>query len=195
MYRILLTAVDIIPAAVVLIPVFCVLYRKIFECDLRKTVLYCLFCLYVSAVFALVGIPNVYYFRPEINLNLIPLRGMLEDLSNGLLNIVLFVPLGLFLPMLWQRFRRPMNCIVLGLCFSLIIELLQMLTFRATDVNDLITNTAGTMVGFLLAKPLTRNFPTVGEGAKDVYILMVLSFGVMFFLQPLLSPLIWDNLL
>ena len=171
------------------------MYGKIYEHNLRKTVLYCLFCLYISAVFALVGIPNVYYFRPEINLNLIPLRGMLEDLSNGLLNIVLFVPLGLFLPMLWQRFRRPMNCIVLGLCFSLIIELLQMLTFRATDVNDLITNTAGTMVGFLLAKPLTRKFPTVGEGAKDVYILMVLSFGVMFFLQPLLSPLIWDNLL
>ena len=195
MYRILLTAVDIIPAAAVLIPVFCVLYGKIYERNLRKTVLYCLFCLYISAVFALVGIPNVYYFRPEINLNLIPFRGMLEDLSNGLLNIVLFVPLGLFLPMLWQRFRRPMNCIVLGLCFSLIIELLQMLTFRATDVNDLITNTAGTMVGFLLAKPLTRKFPTVGEGAKDVYILMVLSFGVMFFLQPLLSPLIWDNLL
>ena len=32
------------------------------------------------------------------------------------------------------------------------VELSQLLTFRLTDVDDLITNTLGTLLGFLLAK-------------------------------------------
>ena len=195
MYRVFLAAMDTVPAAVVLIPVFGVLYGTVYSCDLKKTVFHCLFCLYLSAVFVLVGIPNVTYFRPEVNLNLIPFRGMVEDLKNCILNVVLFVPLGLFLPVLWHRFRKLGSCAVFGFGFSLFIELLQMLTFRATDVNDLITNTAGTALGFLLAKGASGKKGSVGQGSGDVYLLTALSFSVMFFIHPFLSPLIWDRIL
>lgn len=194
MYRVFLAAVDIVPAAVVLIPVFGVLYGTVYGCDLRKSVLYCLFCLYLSAVFALVGIPNVTYFRPEVNLNLIPFAGMMADLKNCVLNVILFVPLGFFLPVLWQRFRKGSACLLFGFGLSLAIELLQMMTFRATDVNDLITNTAGTLLGFLLAKAVVGK-EAAGQGSRDVYLLTTLSFGVMFFVHPFLSPLIWDRIL
>ena len=60
----------------------------------------------LSAVFVLVGIPNVTYFRPEVNLNLTPFKGMMQDLKHGILNVILFVPLGFLLPVLWQNFRR-----------------------------------------------------------------------------------------
>ena len=195
MYRVFLAAVDVIPAAVVLVPVFGVLYGTKYGCDLKKSILYCLFCFYLCAVFALVGIPNVTYFRPEVNLNLIPFLGMIDDLKNTILNVGLFVPFGVFLPVLWQRFRKLGNCIAFGFGFSLTIELLQMLTFRATDVNDLITNTVGTLVGFLAAMPLTGKILAIGEGRKDIIRLTALSFGVMFFLHPFLSPLIWDKIL
>lgn len=195
MYRFFLTAVDIVPAAVVLIPAFGVLYGTAYRRDLRKSVLYCLFCLYLAAVFSLVGIPNVTYFRPEINLNMIPFVGMIDDLKNCILNVALFVPLGFFLPILWQRFRKLGSCIAFGFGFSLAVELLQMLTFRATDVNDLITNTVGTLLGFLLAKVWTAKVPAVGEGSGDILSLTALSFGVMFFIHPFLSPLIWDRIL
>ena len=195
MYRVFLAAVDIVPAAVVLIPVFGVLYYAAYGCNLKKSVFYCLFCLYLSAVFSLVGIPNVTYFRPEVNLNLIPFLGMVEDLKNCILNVALFLPLGFFLPVLWQGFRKVGSCVVFGLGFSMFIELLQMLTFRATDVNDLITNTAGTLLGCLLAKALTGKKAAIGERKGDVYFLTALSFGVMFFIHPFLSPLIWDRIL
>jgi len=195
MYRVFLAAMDTVPAAVVLIPVFGVLYGTVYSCDLKKTVFHCLFCLYLSAVFVLVGIPNVTYFRPEVNLNLIPFRGMMEDLKNCILNVVLFVPLGFFLPVLWHRFRKLGSCAVFGFGFSLFIELLQMLTFRATDVNDLITNTAGTALGFLLARGVSGKKGAVGQGSGDVYLLTALSFSVMFFIHPFLSPLIWDRIL
>ena len=154
-----------------------------------------LFCLYLCSVFILVGIPNVLYFRPDINWNLIPFRGMIADLKNSILNIVLFLPLGFFLPVLWQRFRKLKTAVYFGFSFSLTIELLQMLTYRATDVNDLITNTQGAACGFLLAKPLAQRYPPIGKGSKEVYALWALSFSVVFFLHPFLSQLIWDMLL
>ena len=49
MYRIFLTVVDILPAAAVLLPVFCVLYGTVYQRDLRTTILHGLFCLYMAA--------------------------------------------------------------------------------------------------------------------------------------------------
>ena len=195
MIRIYLAAVDVVPAAVILLPLFLILYFTAYKRSLRKTGLYCLFCLYLAAVFSLVGIPNVTYFRPELNLNLIPFRGIITDLKNSILNIALFVPLGLFLPLLWTRFRRFLPAAAFGFGLSLTIELLQWLTFRATDVNDLITNLAGTATGFLLMKPVSHKCQVAGEGRGDVYALCGLSFGIMFFLHPFLSPMLWDRIL
>lgn len=194
MYRIILTVVDIVPAAVVLVPVFCVFYYTLYRHDLRKSVLHCLFCLYLAAVFSLVGIPNVTYFRPEINLNLLPFAGMVKDLKNCILNVVLFTPLGFFLPVLWYRFKNLRSVVTFGFGLSLTIELLQMLTFRATDVNDLITNTLGAMIGFLFAKPLIGKRSVAEKEIREVFMLIALSFGTMFFAHPFLSPMIWDRI-
>ena len=133
--------------------------------------------------------------RPDLNLNLIPFCGILADLKNSILNIALFLPLGCFLPILWSRFRRPIPVVIFGFGFSVFIELLQMLTYRATDVNDLITNTAGTLLGFLLAKGLPPKISAEGEGRREALCLTALSFSVMFFIHPFLSPLIWDRIL
>ena len=195
MYRFYLAAVDVIPAAVVLVPLFLILYVTSFKRNLIKSCLYCLFSLYLAAVFSLVGIPNVLYVRPEINLNLIPLLGIIDDLSNSLLNVLLFIPLGVFLPVIWAHYRNVKSTVYFGLGLSLIIEILQMLTYRATDVNDLLTNTAGAVIGFLLAKPMFRKLPAVGQDCADAYRLLMVSFGTMFFLHPFLSPVIWDRIL
>ena len=195
MYRFYLAAVDVIPAAVVLVPLFLILYVTAFKRNLIKSGMYCLFSLYLSAVFSLVGIPNILYVRPEINLNLIPLLGIIDDLSNSLLNVLLFIPLGLFLPVIWTYYRNVKSTVAFGIGLSLVIELLQMLTFRATDVNDLITNTAGTAIGFLLVQPIICKFPAVEQRNREAYALLGAAFGVMFFLHPFLSPVIWDNFL
>ena len=195
MTRIYLAAIDVVPAAVVLIPVFLILHYTVYVRNRRKSILYCLFCLYLAAVFSLVGIPTVTYVRPDLNLNWIPFRGIVDDFKNSALNILLFVPLGFFLPVLWGRFRRMLPAALFGCGLSLMIELLQLLTYRATDVNDLITNVLGTGIGFLLARPIAERFSIVSRGSKEPYVLCALSFCVMFFFHPFLSPFIWDRIL
>lgn len=200
MFRFYLAAVDVIPAAVILVPVFLILYATVYRRNLRKSVLYCMFSLYLAAVFSLVGIPNVTYVRFEVNLNLIPILGIAEDFKNSILNILLFVPLGFLLPILWKKFREKRNALLFGLGMSLVIEILQMFTYRATDVNDLITNGLGTFLGFLSAKMLIKRFPAVRDAVNEektgqLYTLWAITFGVMFFIHPFLSSAMWDWIL
>lgn len=195
MVRVYLAAVDVVPAAVVLVPTFGLLFLTVYRYDFQKCVLCCLYSLYLSAVFSLVGIPNVTYIRPEVNLNLQPFVGMVSDFKNSVLNVLLFVPLGFFLSLLCHQYRNLYRCVRFGFVFSLLIELLQMLTFRATDVNDLITNTCGTMFGFLLARPFIKKVSRIEISRKEMIAYSLLSFAIMFFIHPFLSMLIWDSIL
>ena len=76
MYRFYLAAVDMLPGILILAPLYWVLNKAYFH-DARKSFLYFIFSCYLSVVYVLVGMPNVTYIRPEINLNLIPIIGMI----------------------------------------------------------------------------------------------------------------------
>ena len=72
-------------------------------------------------------------------------------------NILLFIPVGIFLCLVikpWEKDSRYNFKIPLfsGLFISLIIEFVQLFTGRTTSVIDLVTNTAGTILGFYLIK-------------------------------------------
>lgn len=190
MGRILFILREVSCAAVLLLPVFLVLNRHVFR-DGKKTAAYFLFACYLSGIYALVGLPNVTYVRLELKLNWIPFMGMLGDLKNCVLNVLLFVPLGLGLPVLWEKYRTGKQTILFGLGLSLTIELLQIFTFRATDVNDLITNTLGTALGFMLSRCVRSRG---GEQYRELYLLLAVTFGVMSFAHPFLSDLAWKLL-
>jgi glycopeptide antibiotics resistance protein len=96
------------------------------------------------------------------SLNLIPLFTLsLNDLKTSLLNVLLFVPFGFGLPFISNFSMRKI--ILLGALFSITIELLQFITgliahmtFRVADINDVIFNTLGTVVGYLLVLGLLQ---------------------------------------
>lgn len=195
MYRFYLAAVDMLPAALLLAPVYLVLNKAYFH-NARKSILYFLFAGYLSVLYVLVGLPNVTYIRPEINLNLVPIIGMIEDRKNSILNILLFIPLGVALPFLWNKFRTKRNSVLFGFAVSFVIELLQTLTYRATDINDLITNTLGTYLGFLCAKCLLKKHQIAGENrTREAGIVTLSVLLVMFFVYPFVSSALWDLIL
>ena len=67
--------------------------------------IYMIFGFYLAVVLALVGFPNIIMLQMEFTVNLIPFIYMLSDLANACLNVLLFVPFGFILPMLWKEFR------------------------------------------------------------------------------------------
>lgn len=57
---------------------------------------------------------------------------------------------------------------------SLTIEVLKLFVFRATDINDLIMNTLGALVGYLAAKVIIRKSWDNGKDNRDILKLMVM---------------------
>ncbi len=98
------------------------------------------------------------------NISLIPfVNGILHS---DYLNVVMFIPLGFFLPLMWRKYHNGFETIKFGFYLSLFIELSQLFTrFRATDINDLITNTIGAAVGwsiyFVFSKLLLRKIEPI----------------------------------
>lgn len=77
-------------------------------------------------------------------------------LINFLGNIVMFLPLGFFLPLLWKKFNHAWKVVGTGLLLSLAIEILQLPQMRSSDVDDLWLNTLGTALGYLLFRNLPK---------------------------------------
>lgn len=75
-------------------------------------------------------------------------NGRKDLLKEVLLNIVLFVPIGFLLSGVMKG-KRWLKVIVLSLTFSVCIELMQLVFKRGLcEVDDLIHNTLGAMIGF-----------------------------------------------
>lgn len=67
------------------------------------------------------------------------------------LNILLFIPFGFLPPMISERFRSLWLTTVTGFIFSAGIETMQYITGRGlTEVDDVINNTIGAFVGYML---------------------------------------------
>lgn len=65
-------------------------------------------------------------------------------------NVAVFVPLGLLPPALWQRLRRLWKATLLCCVCSCLIEFFQLFIGRSVDVDDVILNTLGGVLGYLL---------------------------------------------
>lgn len=191
MHRILFMCLDAALAAVILIPLFIILNKRYFH-NSSQTTCYVIFAVYLSGVYAVVGLPTANYIRFDPNFNFTPFAYMFSDYENSLLNVLLFMPLGFFLPIYWNSFKKFYRTFFFGFGMSLFIEVLQIFTFRATDINDLMTNSLGTILGWSIARLCLYVSPSISPSwnAKDIYWVFGTAFGVMFFLQPFLTDLI-----
>ena len=183
--------IEICISMMILIPVFWVLNKMRFH-STKKALRYFLFAAYLSAVYLFVGMPTLQFMRFDFSVTLIPLLPMVQDFKNTVLNIFLFVPLGIMLPFLWEEYRDLKATMMFGFRLSLAIELLQIFTYRSTDINDIIANTLGAVLGYFVFRTTSRKFPTVtkfSEKKDEISILFLAVFFAMFFVQPYLANL------
>ena len=74
---------------------------------------------------------------------------MREALLNLIGNIAMFIPLGIVWPAVFKKLDTHLKVIAAGVGFSLSLELLQLLFYdRATDIDDLILNSLGYLIGY-----------------------------------------------
>ena len=181
----------VISSSVLLTTIFTVMYLLRFW-DRTAVGLYYLFSLYLCVIYRLTGLPDITYFRWDPDFSLIPFIGMPGDLRSTALNVLLFLPLGIGLPLLWKRYDSLRDTVLLGLFLSIAIETAQLFTYRATDINDLITNVSGTLLGYFVYKGFLPKRYSRQE--NDAPILLGISCTVMFFGEPIVHGVLYGLL-
>ena len=87
-------------------------------------------------------LPFVHLFDYEI---------MSEAVLNLVGNILMFVPVGIVYPIVYKKLDTHAKVLAAGAGFSLAIEILQLPFFdRVSDVDDLILNSLGYALGYLI---------------------------------------------
>lgn len=181
---IMMVAGETLSAAVVLLPLLLILQSAVFHRP-KNYFGYILFALYIAAVYSAVGLADISYIRYarwEPHTNWIPSIDPLG--ADTILNVAMFFPLGFLLPLLWRRYRSFFHTLLFGICLSALIEFFQIFGGRATDINDLLTNTLGAVLGWAIARLVMGKSVQKNQRAADVYYLCLTSALVMFFAQP-----------
>ena len=150
-----------------------------------------IFCYYLIGILTMTGIGKIKPFAPTIVL--IPFVDMINGPIDTILNVFLFLPFGFFISLLYKKYNRISRIALLGFVFSLAIELVQMFGRGATDINDLITNTAGACFGYfiyrVLSKVTPKEFCEKFQSSKindeiEICFFGVYSFSIMITIQP-----------
>ena len=119
------------------------------------------FVMYIFAVFYFTGVGTMFDLKrcgiqlSADQINLFPFSTDI-DITGYFLNIILFLPLGFFLPFIWANIGKFKYMVLSGFSFSLLIEISQMFNNRRTDIDDLLLNTFGTLIGYLLFRVFIR---------------------------------------
>lgn len=168
----------------ILLPVY-LLVRRPWKRWSRREAALAVFVLFIAGllVLALQGeyaSPGLMFQRARqrlesgIGINLVPFRsiasyflhyGWDNFLVNFFGNIVMFMPWGFGLTLLWKRNQRMWRVLVYSLALTLLIETIQLFIGRSVDVDDLILNFAGSCLGAVLYFVLRKKFPVFSEFA------------------------------
>ena len=81
------------------------------------------------------------------------------EIRNIILNIAMFVPLGIFLPLLFNKFRKIYIFLPIALLASSAIETAQLITRRGVfSIEDILHNTLGAALGLAIYAAFSKFF-------------------------------------
>lgn len=154
----------------------CACWKKLADMDRRRKSIKILFGLYGLMMLWLLLFRRIGSNHGQPGLNLEPLDTVKRYLwvlqhstiaaqrqwasANLLGNVGLFLPFGIFLPLLFQSMKHFWRFLLCATLSVLTVELLQLLTgLGACDVDDLILNLSGAIAGWLIWKIGAKRSP------------------------------------
>lgn len=158
---------SMVPYMIISMPVFMLVryisYKRRNKLNIKHEILLFIFYLFLVGLLSQTLLP---INNGKNRINLIPFKIFFDtytEFLNGnvyyfiisfLGNIIMFIPIGLFIPLLYKI--KDKYVILIGFSISLFIEFFQIFLPRETDVDDLILNTFGTFIGLLIYKLLYK---------------------------------------
>lgn len=166
---------DLVPLFLVLVLVVCITVYFVSRkrnLDFKRVITNILLGLSIIGILLVTVYPRYYGTEIPRIINIIPFVGMYDIMFHSVditvpirnlgLNILLFVPFGLFLSLKVSSLKKKimLNVILTGLLFSLFIEVVQFSipTGRSADIDDLILNTIGTFFGYIIWRIFNSKF-------------------------------------
>ncbi len=168
--------------AAIITAIICIVRRqKTSSCKVAE---YYTFSTYVVVVCFVTGLlQQPWAFSTQISYNFLPFHDV--DMGQMILNCLLFMPMGFMLPMLSRKLSTllQVGSIVLGV--SIGIEVTQMFFIgRFADINDVIANSFGGLIGFGIyvffrKSVLNKRESYDGVGTLSIYFALTgLFFGL-----------------
>lgn len=119
----------------------------------KKVILQYLFCVYSVLVVFITYLSRETGSRGSLDMKALnTISWSLQCNIFALENILLFIPLGILLPLISVRLRYAYRCILLGVLLSLAIEFAQLFTQRGYwQIEDVLMNGIGTFVGYCIS--------------------------------------------
>ena len=132
----------------------------------KKNFIFSLFIVYMSLLIGVtlfplpIGIPHSY----NSNINFIPFKSIHDTLTYNSIkqiiiqllgNVIMFFPLGILLQFM-NKPKKQIENLIIAVCLAFLIELLQLIIglvvskylYRSVDIDDVILNTLGYLIGF-----------------------------------------------
>lgn len=148
--------------------------------NIKKEILINCFALYIILLIRITLLPIIlisYNFSisfEDLPINFIPIIPLIDNLlpidtmhifliiKNTFGNILLFIPFGFLAPLIFKKITNLKYIILSSFMISLSIELLQLIeniisiseNTRITDINDIILNVLGAILGYIILKKL-----------------------------------------
>jgi glycopeptide antibiotics resistance protein len=133
---------------------------------LRQISYLLLFCSLFLILFATIFYTPISFEPEEYHINLQPFKWVEEmKLTNGnqviaetIPNIIMFIPLGFLIPIVIKKARKWHKTTLIVLLITISIETFQYFIGRSSDIDDIITNLLGGMIGYAMFKGVNQLF-------------------------------------
>lgn len=134
---------------------------------------------------------SAFYWRIFSSYKAAWVSGSYTEWRNLILNIMMFVPLGIYIPIVFQRLNKFYKVYLVGLLLSVSIEIIQWKVGSGVgEMDDIFNNTLGTMIGygiFVLIYRVVMGRTSIKKYAwKSIFcyqipiIITIISFAVIY---------------
>lgn len=158
----------------------------------RKRFLYGLFICYFVVIVGVTLLNRESYYTNNLNLHLFSTykeawyRFSIAEWSNIILNILMLIPFGLLLPVVFKLYNSFWKVSITGLFFSITIEIVQFISEKGiVEADDILNNTIGTMIGYgfyVLAVYITKRVKKQKVERLGICIVYQIPLFVMIFI-------------